>query len=180
MQGDNLQTDLNKYSQVLLDLARNSIAAHLKQEKFSAPIVPEHINQPQGVFITLWSPDHQLRGCIGHIEPTASTLVEEIRSCAIAAATEDPRFPKVTEGELPELSLEISLLHPLQQVSDLSELDPATFGVVVQAGSRRGLLLPEVQGVDTAEKQVAIAMNKGGIDPSEAYELFRFRVTKLK
>ena len=111
---------------------------------------------------------------------TARVGVARAATSALAAATRDPRFPPVGSHELDELELEISLLGPEEQVGDESALDPHRYGVVVRHDGRTGVLLPEVQGVDSAREQVAIALRKGGIDPGAPYELNRFVVTKLK
>jgi AmmeMemoRadiSam system protein A len=170
----------------LLDLARQAIAANIS----GAPLptvgrgdgdASDQERLPsQGVFVTLFSPGKQLRGCIGRMQPMHTDLRDEIATCAVAAATRDPRFPPVERHELEQLELEISLLGPEERVGDERALDPRRFGVVVRHAGRTGVLLPEVQGVDSAREQVAIALRKGGIDPASPYELTRFPVTKLK
>jgi hypothetical protein len=128
-----------------------------------------------GVFVTLRQ-DEDLRGCIGHLEPTCAGLREEVATVAVASASNDPRFRPVRAEELPDLRFEISVLEPPEPVPGPEALDPRVWGVVVSSGGRRGVLLPDIDGIDTVDQQVAIARKKAGIRPSEAVELERFRV----
>jgi AmmeMemoRadiSam system protein A len=164
----------------LLQVARQAISAHLNRQDFSTPQLPPALHQSCGVFVTLFSPGRKLRGCIGHLQPVRETLAEEVADCAVASAVKDPRFPPVAPDELNRLELEISLLHPGEQVASLEDLDPDVYGVVVSNGPRRGVLLPQVDGVFTADQQVQIAKRKGGIAPGESFDLERFKVTKIK
>ncbi len=109
--------------------------------------------------------DGDLRGCIGTIEPAKDTLAEEIVANAISAATNDPRFDPVKEDELSNLRYSVDVLFPAE-AAVMEDLDPAVFGVIVEdeSGSRRGLLLPDIPGIDDAEQQVEIAARKAGID----------------
>lgn len=118
-----------------------------------------------------------LRGCIGTYEPTEESLAEEIIVNAIRAATEDPRFPPVTAGELPELTVSVDVLSPPEPCAE-QDLDPKRYGVIVAAGWRRGLLLPDLPGVDTVEEQLRIAKLKAGIPPGEPCRLWRFTVER--
>jgi AmmeMemoRadiSam system protein A len=133
-----------------------------------------------GVFVTLLSGEGELRGCIGHMEGMCPTLEEEVAECAVAAALHDGRFAPVSLAELPSLSIELSILHPLETVSDRSELDCRVYGVMVSCGARRGVLLPELEGVDTVEDQLRIACRKGRIGFHENFEIERFRVVKVR
>jgi AmmeMemoRadiSam system protein A len=119
-----------------------------------------------------------LRGCIGTISPTRDTLAAEVVGNAVEAATRDPRFPPVTADELDDLEIKVDVLHEAEPVSGLDDLDPKTYGVIVSCGSRRGLLLPDLEGVDTPEHQVSIAASKGGIALSEPFRLERFKVDR--
>jgi AmmeMemoRadiSam system protein A len=133
------------------------------------------------VFVTLRTRDGALRGCVGHLEPGYATLADEIAACAVACATRDTRFSPVGEGELSELDLEISLLSAAEPVRSANELDPDRYGVVVSAGERRGVLLPNVDGVRNAHDQVRLAATKAGIAAdAEDVALARFEVIKLK
>jgi AmmeMemoRadiSam system protein A len=130
--------------------------------------------------VTLRNPDGSLRGCIGTLEPTASDLVQETARNAVHAATSDPRFAPVSAAELPRLRLEVSVLMPSEPAADLAELDPRRFGVIVSdAHGRRGVLLPNLEEVNDAATQVAIARRKGGIPASDPATLRRFEVLKF-
>lgn len=161
----------------LLQLARQAIHSALQHE--ATPVVFDQ-TPSQGVFVTLYHSDHSLRGCIGHIQPVHEYLVDEIVECAQLAAFHDPRFSPVSSSELPELLIEISLLHPLEPVRDVSELDPKYYGIVVSLGLRKGLLLPDIEGIETVEQQIEICCTqKAGIDLDEPYQIEKFRVEKI-
>ena len=126
----------------LLRFARDTIAALLS---VGAPPAPVRLDDPRGhsgAFVTLHV-DRELRGCIGH--PGSDRPLDElVGQCAVAAATEDPRFPALTAAELPDVEIEISVLTPIRQVVDLREIEVGRDGLIVQDGHRRGLLLPQV------------------------------------
>lgn len=132
-----------------------------------------------GVFVSL-KKNGELRGCIGTIEPTKPTIAEEIASNAVSSATRDPRFPPVSPGELSELEYSVDVLGEAEEIPDMSYLDPEEYGVIVRSGNRSGLLLPDLEGVDTAENQVAIAKMKARISPSEPVQLYRFKVIRYR
>ena len=121
----------------------------------------------------------ELRGCIGTLEPAEADLGAEIAHNARSAAFHDPRFHRVRPDELPELTCSVDVLSPSEPCA-LVDLDPAVHGVIVLAGVRRGVLLPDLQGVDTVEQQVDIALQKAGIGPGEAFTLERFTVTRYR
>lgn len=163
----------------LVALARDAIARHLAGEDLDPPA--EGREEPHGgVFVTLWSPGHRLRGCIGHITSAMPTVADEVAACAIASATGDPRFPALEPAELDEVSIELSLLGPLEVVAGVEDLDPHRYGVVVTQGARRGVLLPGVEGVDTADEQLAIAARKGRVDLARPHRIERFSARKVK
>ena len=130
-----------------------------------------------GVFVSL-KKFGELRGCIGTTGPTTDSVVEEIIQNAISAGTRDPRFEPVTAAELPDLTISVDVLGSPEPIDDTSELDPSRFGVIVQSGGRSGLLLPDLEGVDTALEQLAIARRKAGIRADEPCRLMRFQVTR--
>lgn len=132
-------------------------------------------------FVCLKTVSGDLRGCIGTVEPVRDTLAEEIVANAISAAMNDPRFDPVTPADLSNLQYTVDVLfHP--EPAALEELDPRIFGVIVEdeSGSRRGLLLPDIPGIDDVEQQVEIAARKGGIPPGERIKLSRFRVERYR
>ena len=165
---------------LLIDIARAAIERHLDLPADTPDLLPDAWPEPRGVFVTLNRADGSLRGCIGHVRPILDSLKAEIEACAVAAATRDPRFTPVTADELPSLSIELSILEPPESIASIDELDPELFGVIVRAGSKTGVLLPHLEGVDTVHYQVSLAMRKGGIAPSEPHSLERFRVTKIR
>lgn len=130
-----------------------------------------------GVFVSIHKND-QLRGCIGTIGPTCPCIADEIIQNAISASTRDPRFPAVGPSELDQLDVSVDVLGEMESIDGPDELDVKRYGVVVSSGHRRGLLLPDLEGVDTTEKQIAIALAKAGISPSEPYRLQRFEVVR--
>ena len=132
-------------------------------------------------FVSLKTLDGELRGCIGTIEPAKATLAEEIVANAISAAINDPRFDPVTEDELANLRYSVDVLLPAEETV-FEELDPEVFGVIVEDkdGSRRGLLLPDIPGVESAEHQVEIAARKAGIPEGTPVKLWRFKVERFR
>lgn len=161
-------------------LARHSVEAFVRNNcPGSMPdgLPEEMLTQRAGVFVSLHE-DGQLRGCIGTIKPAYDNIAEEIVHNAMEAATNDPRFIPVSPDELDRLEISVDVLGPTEPVDSLDQLDPKTYGVVVTRGGRRGLLLPNLDGVDTVADQVAIAKRKAGIAPYEKVALERFKVTR--
>jgi AmmeMemoRadiSam system protein A/AmmeMemoRadiSam system protein B len=132
-------------------------------------------------FVSIKTANGDLRGCIGTIEPAKQTLAEELIMNAIHAATRDPRFPPVSPDELASLVYSVDILAPPEHAV-FADLDPSTYGVIVEdeAGLSRGLLLPDIEGVDTAYKQVEIASRKAGIPAGTPVKLSRFRVERFR
>ncbi|GAB4286529.1 MAG: AmmeMemoRadiSam system protein A [Coriobacteriia bacterium] len=158
-------------------LARRAIEAYVREHRVIDPDPTEGLLAEQaGTFVSLHR-GHELRGCIGTIAPTRPTLADEIVHNAIQAATSDPRFPPLSPAELADLEISVDVLHTPEACS-FDDLDPATYGVIVSCDWRRGLLLPDLEGVETAEQQCAIAMRKAGIDPAEKVTLERFKVDR--
>ncbi|MBR5965410.1 MAG: AmmeMemoRadiSam system protein A [Treponema sp.] len=137
----------------------------------------ELLNTKAGAFVSI----HKfgaLRGCIGTIASTQKNLALEIIHNAVSAVSKDPRFEPVTEDELKYLDINVDVLGEAEPIKSQAELDVKKYGVIVQSGYKRGLLLPDLDGVDTVEQQVAIARRKGNIAPSEKVQLFRFEVVR--
>lgn len=132
-------------------------------------------------FVSLKTLDGELRGCIGTIEAAKESLAQEIVANAISAAMNDPRFEPVSEDELPNLRYSVDVLLPAEETV-FEELDPGVFGVIVEdeTTSRRGLLLPDIPGVETAEQQVEIATRKAGISRDTPVKLWRFKVERFR
>lgn len=129
-----------------------------------------------GVFVCI-KKRGQLRGCIGTILPTRENTLEETIALAVSAGTEDPRFPAVTADELDFLDYTVDVMGRPQEAT-VDMLDVKRYGVIVSSGARRGLLLPDLEGVDTVEEQLSISCQKGGISPYENYSIERFTVER--
>ncbi|HHZ11487.1 MAG TPA: AmmeMemoRadiSam system protein A [Acholeplasmataceae bacterium] len=158
-------------------LARESITTYLTRGRtMDVPELPkEMLARRAGVFVSLHKGGN-LRGCIGTFLPTRKSVAEEIIHNAIAAATEDPRFPPVRKTELDDLDISVDVLSkPVKARKE--ELDPKKYGVIVSSGFRRGLLLPDLKGVDTVEKQLKIACEKAGIFGDD-FEIEKFTVER--
>ncbi len=159
-------------------LARDAIEAFVRSGRIVGVRSGEGLlSQRAGAFVSLHI-GRELRGCIGTIAPTRDHLADEIVANAIQAATQDPRFPPVEVSELETLDIKVDVLHDPEPVDDTSELDVARYGVIVSKDWRRGLLLPDLEGVDTVEQQLAIAKRKAGIARDETASIERFRVDR--
>ncbi len=135
------------------------------------------LNEQAGAFVSIHKND-QLRGCIGTIEPTSDSLFDEIVYSAISACSSDPRFNPVLEEELDDLEIKVDRLYPAEPIESLEALDVIKYGVIVEKGYKRGLLLPNLEGVDTVAYQVSIAMQKAGIGSLDGVKMYRFEVER--
>ncbi len=162
-----------------VSLARMTIEKHIRGETPVMPdgLPPEMTGRRAGVFVSLHRLG-KLRGCIGTILPVTGSIAEEIMRNAVCAATEDPRFPPVEPDELALLEYSVDVLSEPESIESESELDPKKYGVIVESRGRRGLLLPDLDGVDTPEQQIAISKRKAGIGDGEKVSLKRFTVTR--
>jgi AmmeMemoRadiSam system protein A len=166
----------------LVKLAKEAVEACVRagQVLMTPDELDEQMKEKAGVFVCL-KKHGELRGCIGTISPVTECLASEVIRNAISASTEDPRFPPVGEDELTDIEFTVDVLCPPEPVEDLKDLDPKRYGVIVSKGIRRGLLLPDLEGVDTVEQQLGIAMQKAGISPDETgVEVQRFEVKRYK
>ena len=161
-----------------VSLANHAIRAYVTDGRVIAPPdeLPEGMRRSAGAFVSI-KKRGALRGCIGTFFPTEPTIAAEVIANAIKAATADPRFPPITSGELDDLELSVDVLSEPEPCGE-SDLDPVRYGVIVECGWRRGLLLPDLPGVDSAAEQIDIARRKAGIGADEAYELRRFTVER--
>ena len=139
----------------------------------------EMLNKKAGVFVSLHK-NGELRGCIGTITPTTNSVAEEIIQNAISAGLKDSRFSGVTIDELPFITYKVDVLDAPEEIDSPDLLDVKNYGVIVESGFKRGLLLPNLDGIDTIDEQVDIAKKKAGIDPSEKFKLKRFKVTRYE
>ena len=171
-------------------LARASLESYIRDgKKLKVPNdipdlilseLPKEIFEKQaGAFVSIHK-NGELRGCIGTISPAKSSIAEEIVDNAISASTRDPRFDAITEEELKFLEINVDILGEPEDIKSKKELDVKRYGVIVSCGYKRGLLLPDLEGVDDVDTQVSIAMRKGGIKPTDNYTLQRFEVIRHK
>jgi len=168
----------------VVKLARDTIEKYVRDREILRPRTesPE-MKEKAGVFVSIHK-HGQLRGCIGTFEPTQPNVAQEIVRNAIASATRDYRFypdpGPVSEDELPELSYKVDILTTPEPVESEAGLDPVQYGVLVVAGSKKGILLPDLPGVNSVRQQIDIARSKAGIAPDEPAQLFRFRVRRFE
>lgn len=161
-------------------LARQTIETYIRERKIiSVPndTSPELLTKRAGAFVSIHK-QGALRGCIGTILPTKNCIAEEIIGNAISASTTDPRFDPITADELQWLDINVDILSEPENITSSAMLDVKKYGVIVTSGYKRGLLLPDLDGVDSVEQQISIAMKKGGISDNEKYSLQRFEVTR--
>ena len=161
-------------------LARAAICAYVREGTVITPpsgLPSEMESTKAGAFVSIHM-FGRLRGCIGTILPTTPSLSQEIIQNAISASTRDHRFSPIQPWELDYLEINVDVLSSPEPISSPSQLDVRRYGVIVTNGNRRGLLLPDLEGVDTIEKQIAIARQKAGIAPEEPVSLERFEVIR--
>ena len=161
-------------------LAKETVETFVKEGKVPKPeeLTPE-MKQKAGVFVSIHK-SGELRGCIGTFEPMKLNIAEEIMSNAISSATRDPRFPPIAPSELKDLDYSVDVLTKPEPIDSKDQLDPKKYGVIVEAGFRQGLLLPDLEGVDSVEYQIDICRQKAGIMPDEPVKLYRFEVKRYK
>ena len=181
----------------LILLAKLVVENYIKEGKIISPpddLPQEFLERKSGVFVTI-EKESELRGCIGTYLPTRINIAEEIIHNAIAAATEDHRFGPIRKEEIPYLTYTVYILGEPKLVKNIEGLDPKKFGIIVKttpfaypnedvvfdghAPFKSGLLLPDLDGIDTIEKQISIACQKGGINPAkEKIIIYRFTAEK--
>lgn len=165
----------------LVKLAKDAVELYVRTGKRldlrDEDLEPE-LRRQAGVFVCL-KIRGALRGCIGTFQPTEPTVAHETIRNAISAATCDPRFACLRDGELDAVEYTVDVLTQPEPVHDMGGLDPRRYGVIVQYGGLRGLLLPDLEGVDTAEMQVSIARQKAGIPPDGPANIYRFEVQRF-
>ena len=165
------------------ELARLTVESFIRDGNIlEPPLEPKGVLATKaGVFVTLRTLDGRLRGCIGTIEPVRLNIAEEIVHNAISAATRDPRFAPVSGSELPGMNYGVDVLSSPEPARGLEDLDPSIYGVIVETidGSRRGLLLPRIEGIESVEDQWLAVHSKAGIRPGTPVRVERFRVTRF-
>jgi len=163
----------------LVKLAHKAIAAYVEEGRIipvPTNLIPE-MRAQAGVFVSLHK-GRELRGCIGTFEPSQRNVAEEIIMNAVSAATHDQRFETVKAKELKDLDISVDVLTDIEEIDSKDQLDPRRYGVIVARGIRRGLLLPDLDGVDTPEQQIAICRRKADIGHDEMVRLYRFEVKR--
>lgn len=164
-------------------LARRAVEAFIGEGKVieRPPDLEGMLGQRAACFVSLKTRAGELRGCIGTIQPVKATLAEELIANAISAATRDPRFPPVAPEELKNLRYSVDVLHEPER-AEFDALDPKNYGVIVEdeGGFYRGLLLPDLAGIETAQQQVEIAARKAGIPRGTPLRFWRFRVERFR
>jgi len=164
----------------LVKLAKKAVETFVKEGKVIKPeeLTPE-MKERAGVFVSIHKLG-ELRGCIGTIEPQRSNVAEEIIATAISSASRDPRFFPITLDELKDLEYSVDVLTTPEPIKSKDQLDPKRYGVIVECGWRRGLLLPDLEGVDSVDYQIDICCQKAGIARNEPVKLYRFEVRRYK
>ncbi len=181
-------------------LAKNAVENYIKQRRFIEPakdLPEEFLARKAGVFVTI-EKNGELRGCIGTYLPTKENIAQEIIHNAVAAASKDYRFSPIRADELPELSYTVYVLGKPEPIKSISELNPKKYGILVKSQSfspgsdvvfepaprihyKSGLLLPGLEGINTAEEQIAAACQKGNINPAfEKIIIYRFAADKYQ
>ena len=163
----------------LVELARHTIETFVKDGKIILPPtdLTVEMKQKAGVFVSLHK-NGSLRGCIGTFVPTQGNVAFEVIHNAIEASTRDPRFSSVQPDEVKDLEISVDVLSEPEPIESIKDLDAKKYGVIVKAGSQKGLLLPDLPGVNTPEEQIAICRRKAGIASGKPIELFRFLVKR--
>jgi AmmeMemoRadiSam system protein A len=163
----------------LVALAKRSVEEFVKTGRVIEPPdpLPDELRSKAGIFVCL-KKKGELCGCIGTFLPCCENVAAETIRNAISAASQDFRFRPVTVDDLDEIVYTVDVLSTPEKVEDIGRLDPRAYGVIVASGRKRGLLLPDLEGVDTVQEQLRIARMKAGIMPDEPCEIFRFTVER--
>ena len=175
-----LARERQKSEDAYVSLARLSLETFIRTgtyTKLPQELPKEMLSRKAGVFVSL-KKYGQLRGCIGTISPVTESIAKEILRNAVSAAIEDPRFPPVSVDELDDLVYSVDVLSEAEPITYIDELDVTRYGIIVSSGRKRGLLLPNLEGVDTVEKQISIARKKAGIYDNEDIQIERFEVVR--
>ncbi len=166
----------------LVSLAKSAVENYINRGKTIKPpkgLPKEFFEKKSGTFVTIME-YNGLRGCIGTYLPIRRNIAEEVIYNAIAAASEDYRFGPIQKEELPRLSYTVCILSGPEPVKDLKELNSKRYGIIVKTSAKTGLLLPDLEGVNTVEQQISIACQKAGIDPNkEKIIIYKFTVEKF-
>jgi AmmeMemoRadiSam system protein A len=163
----------------IVKLAKEAVEDYVRYGKVLRPTeLTAEMKGRAGVFVSI-KKRGELRGCIGTFTPARSNIAEEVVVNAISSATQDPRFMPVEASELDDLKYSVDVLTEPEPVKSVAQLDPKKYGVIVECGFGRGLLLPDLEGVDSVEEQIRICRAKAGISAEEPIKLYRFRVKRF-
>lgn len=176
------QLIVNAQDDPYVKLAKDSLEHYVRYGSYYhelSDLPSEMLENQNGVFVSL-KKDGELRGCIGTIEPYRENIAQEIIQNAVSSGLHDPRFDPVTEGELKDLVYSVDVLYPPEDITSKKELNVSKYGVIVSNGHRKGLLLPNLEGVNSVEEQIDISLMKAGIDKEEPYSMKRFEVVRHK
>lgn len=163
-----------------VDLAYKAIKHYLETRQVLAlPLdLPVELSKPAPVFVSLHLADGRLRGCRGTLVPAEPTLAEAIIRTAIASATQDPRFPPLSLEEVEGLQVKVDILSSMELVTDIQALNEKVYGVLIRAGKRQALLLPDIELVQSVGQQLALVRRKAGLELEEPAQLYRFTVIR--
>ena len=141
--------------------------------------IPDGMNRQSGAFVSIKKkPNYELRGCIGTVVPNQDNLAKEIIQNSVNAAIRDPRFKPVTIEELDQLLFSVDVLTPLEPVDKPEQLNPRQYGLSIKHEGRQGILLPDLEGIDTVQRQIDLCLKKGNIKKNAAYQMYRFEVER--
>lgn len=164
----------------VVQLAKDTVESYVRYGEPPQPrAVTSEMEERAGVFVSIHKRG-ELRGCIGTFEPTRDNVAEEIVTNAMSASTGDPRFPPISPSELDDLEYSVDILTAPEPVTDIGQLDHKEHGIIVKSGQKKGLLLPDLEGVDSVEEQVFICRLKAGIAPEEPVDLYCFQVRRFQ
>jgi hypothetical protein len=164
----------------IVKLAKEAVENYVRSGKVLRPKeLTDEMRARAGVFVSI-KKRGELRGCIGTFSPTRPNIADEVIANAVSSATQDPRFLPVEASELDDLEYSVDVLTEPEPVRNVAQLDPKEYGVIVECGFRRGLLLPDLEGVDSVEEQIEICRAKAGIATDEPIRLYRFQVKRYK
>jgi len=170
-----------KKEKFITDLARRAVEDYIingTEVEIREDELPQILKEKAGVFVTL-KKNNKLRGCMGTFRPVQKNAAYEIVNNAMTAAENDPRFPEVNKEELNDIKISVDILSEPEHVRDKTELSPGKYGILVKGGHQTGLLLPDLEGIETAEKQLNIAKRKAGLKEDAEVEIYRFTVSRF-
>lgn len=175
---------MNKAVTIIAKHAENVIDSFVKTKsiaKYKQADIPDEFKIVRACFVTIHLEDGSLRGCIGTIEPRTENLWLEIVSNAVSACSRDPRFDPVRENELDKIEVSVDVLSVPEKVEDIKTLDPKKYGIIISDGKHnRGVLLPDIDGINTVKEQIRIAKRKAGLHriKNEFLEIYSFTATR--